>query len=193
MKRKLKNTHLIILLVISFLLIITVGVTLANYYTQHKLENNFVTADYNITLSEYFPITIWDDNNILEKKITISNDGSAAVLLRVAYNEMWIDSNGNILNNLYEGKEIVNKNWSNEFISNFQYYDGWYYYKKTLLPEESVVLLNSVEKKIDVYNESGTQYNLDFNYEVLQADNGAAEKVWGYEATIEGSDVIWKY
>ena len=186
-----KNKPIIFLAALFFL--VSVGGTIAHYFTQHQLENNFVTADYNISLSEYFPKEEWDNDNILDKQVTISNNGNADVLLRISYNESWVDKDGYILNNLYEGNEIVEKNWTNEFINDFEYYNGWYYYTKVLTQDDSVDILNTIEKVIDVYNEEGTKYNLDFNYEVLQAENDASESVWGYKATIEGSSVTWEY
>ena len=183
-----KNKSLIFL----FLLfpMISIGGTIAYYNTTQSLENTFTTANYNTKMSEYFPITEWDEDNTLDKQLTISNEGSGGVLLRFTYNEMWYE-NGDVVNNLYNGKEIVTKNWTQAFINDFEYHEGWYYYKKVLNADESVTILDSVVRNYDVYDET-SEYHLDFNYEVLQVENNASEYVWGYEAVIEGSNVTWR-
>ena len=184
-----KNKPIVFLLAIG--LLATVGSTFAFYYSKHVQENNFNVSDYSVTLEEYFPVSEWDSDKTLDKEVKITNNGNSDVLLRVSYNEIWYNSD-DIVNNMHNGTPIVNKNWSEEFVNNFEYSEGWYYYKKVLSKGESVVILESIEKVVDVYNESTSQYQLDFNYEVLQAENGAASKVWGKEASIEGSSVEWE-
>lgn len=185
-----KNKPIIFL--ITIMLLATVGGTFAVYYKQYIREINFNLADYSIVLEEYFPITEWDEDKILEKQVRIINNGTANVFLRVSYNEIWYNGD-DIVNNMHNGIEIVDKKWTTEFINDFEYSDGWYYYKKLLSKGDSVTILNSVEKVVDVYNEETNHYELDFNYEVLQSDNSASEKVWGEKATIEGSRVIWEF
>lgn len=184
-----KNKPIVFLVAVCLLTI--VGGTFAFYYSKHVQENNFNVADYSITLEEYFPVSEWDSDNILEKEVKITNNGNSDVLLRVTYNEIWYNSD-DIVNNMHNGTTIVEKNWSESFVNDFEYSEGWYYYKKVLSKGESVVILESIEKVVDVYNETTSQYQLDFNYEALQAENGAASKVWGKEATIEGSSVEWE-
>lgn len=182
-----KNKSMIFLALLFFM--ISVGGTIANFYTKHELTNGFKTADYNISLSEYFPITEWDSDNTLDKRVTVTNNGTGDVLLRISYNEIWIED-GDIVNNLYEGNEIVTKNWTSDFKDNFEYKEGWYYYKKVLGKKEEVTILDSVVRNYDVYNET-SEYHLDFNYEVVQVESDASESVWGYKAEIEGSNVVW--
>ena len=188
--KRIMNKNKPIVFLLAIMLLSTVGGTIAYYYSQHVQENNFNLADYNITLEEYFPDDEWDEDDILDKQVKITNNGNSDVLLRIAYNEIWYN-NDEILNNMYEGVAIVDKHWTDAFLNDFVYSGGWYYYNKVLKKGESVEILESVEKVVGVYNGSNYQYQLDINYEVLQADNGAAEKVWGTEATIEGSNVVW--
>jgi len=185
-----KNKPIVFL--VGIMLIGVVGGTLAYYYTRNTLENDFRVADYNVTLEETFPINEWDEDNELEKEVRIVNKGEASVLLRISYNEIWYKGE-EILNNLSNGVEIVTKNWNEEFRKDFEYHEGWYYYKKELARGESVTILNSITKTIDVYNEEEINYELDFNYEVVQADNKASERVWGYGTKIENGEVKWQW
>lgn len=190
LKKTISKNKPIIFLVAVFILTIA-GSTIAFYYSKHVQENDFQLADYGVTLEEYFPVSEWDEDNILDKKVTITNSGNSDVLLRIAYNEIWYNGD-NIVNNLYNGSPIVEKKWSQSFINDFVYSDGWYYYNKLLSKDESVVILESIEKVLDIYNESTDYYELDFNYEVVQSSNDASKYVWGKTSTIEGSNVTWE-
>lgn len=187
-KRAIRKNKPMIFLAALFLFV-SVGGTIAHFYTQQVVQSGFKTADYNISLSEYFPISEWDSDNTLDKQVKVSNNGTGDVLLRVSYNEMWFED-GDVVNNLYEGNEIVTKNWTAEFKDNFTYKDGWYYYNKVLERESSVTIMDSVVRNYDVYDET-SEYHLDFNYEVVQVENDAATEVWGMSAEIEGSNVVW--
>ena len=193
-KRKLKKKPIIFLICMA--IAITIGTTYAYYYTHYAIENNFKLADYNITLEEYFPNDVWDADNNLDKVVTVSNEGNADVFLRVSYNEMWYeeeeDGSKRFLNNLYENKEIVTKNWNEEF-DNFVYKDGWYYYTKILSKGDSVTILDSITKNYNIYDLEDIKYQLDFNYEVLQVENYASKRVWGYDTTVKGDSVTWEF
>lgn len=189
--KRIINKNKPIVFLLATILLTTIGGTFAFYYSVHVQENDFNIADYNITLEEYFPVSEWDDDNILDKEVKITNNGNSDVLLRVTYNEIWYNGN-DIVNNMHDGTHIVDKNWSQEFVNDFEYSDGWYYYKKVLGSGQSIVILETIEKVVDVYNDSTSQYQLDFNYEVLQVKNSASSRVWGKEASIEGSNVQWE-
>ena len=193
---KLKKKPLIFL--VALFATVFIGTTFAYFYSVHTYENDFNLADYNVELKEYFPKDEWDEDNTLDKRVVISNGGQADVLLRISYNEMWYrEENGEkeILNNFVNGNPVVKKNWTVAFTNDFTYKDGWYYYEKTLGTGESVTILDSIEKLITtIYTAENEKYQLDFNYEILQADNHASLRVWGYDSTInEEGDVDWDF
>lgn len=188
-KYKIKKKTIIFLTMLF--VSVAIGSTYAYYYNHYVIENKFNTSDYNVSLSEYFPKDTWDEDNSLDKQVSISNNGSADVLLRISYNEMWYDEKEN-LNNLYNGNEIVTKNWNEDF-DDFIYHNGWYYYEKVLSSGDSVSILDSITKNYDVYNDEGIKYQLDFNYEVLQVENYASERVWGYKSSIQNGIVSWTF
>lgn len=191
--RKIKKKPLIFLSI--FLLILTVGSTYAYYYTHYAIENNFNTADYNIVLEEYFPSDVWDNDLNLDKKVTITNSGDADVFLRISFSETWYQEKNDekeILNNMYNGQYIVQKNWNSEF-NDFVEKDGWYYYTKVLNIGDTVAILDSITKVINIYNDESIKYELDFNYEVLQVEAYATKRVWGIDSSVDGDNVTWDF
>lgn len=194
--RKIKKKPLIFLLVLCLLGI--VGTTFAYYYTEIAIPNQFKAMTYNVTIEEEFNDT-WGT-----KKVSFVNneETNAQVVLRINYNELWrkeINGVNVSLDNNVNGVNVVTKNWTTAFTNDFvDGGDGWYYYKKTLNAEESVQVLNSIslnESLISTspyYNDYKTYtYELDFNFEAIQANSSAISEIWGKNATITGGDVTW--
>ena len=194
--RKIKKKPLIFLLVLCLLGII--GTTFAYYYTEIAIPNQFKAMTYNVTIEEEFNDT-WGT-----KKVSFVNNEAtnAPVVLRINYNEAWrkeINGVNVSLDNNVNGVNVVTKNWTTAFINDFvDGGDGWYYYKKTLNAEESVQVLNSIslnESLISTspyYNDYKTYtYELDFNFEAIQANSSAISEIWGKNATITGGNVTW--
>ena len=194
--RKIKKKPLIFLLVLCLLGI--VGTTFAYYYTEIAIPNQFKAMTYNVTIEEEFNDT-WGT-----KKVSFVNneETNAPVVLRINYNEAWrkeINGVNVSLDNNVNGVNVVTKNWTTAFTNDFvDGGDGWYYYKKTLNAEESVQVLNSIflnESLISTspyYNDYKTYtYELDFNFEAIQANSSAISEIWGKNATITGGNVTW--
>ena len=194
--RKIKKKPLIFLLVLCLLGI--VGTTIAYYYTEIAIPNQFKAMTYNVTIEEEFNDT-WGT-----KKVSFVNneETNAPVVLRINYNELWRKEVNGVklsLDNNVNGVNVVTKNWTTAFTNDFvDGGDGWYYYKKTLNAEESVQVLNSIslnESLISTspyYNDYKTYtYELDFNFEAIQANSSAISEIWGKNATITGGDVTW--
>lgn len=188
----MKKSILLFGILVAILLVAT-QVSYAYFKSSESAENNFNTADYNIKLEEYFPTSHWIEDTPLEKRVTISNNGEADVLLRISYNEMWyreVDNEKRILNNLVNGQEIVKKNWTEEFLNDFVLIDGWYYYNKVLSSGDTVTILESIEKLTNDYS-TDEKYELDFQYEVLQSHAESSKKVWGIDSIILDGNVEW--
>ena len=194
--RKIKKKPLIFLLVLCLLGI--VGTTFAYYYTEIVIPNQFKAMTYNVTIEEEFNDT-WGT-----KKVSFVNneETNTPVVLRINYNELWRKEVNGVklsLDNNVNGTNVVTKNWTTAFTNDFvDGGDGWYYYKKTLNAEESVQVLNSIslnESLISTspyYNDYKTYtYELDFNFEAIQANSSAISEIWGKNATITGGDVTW--
>ena len=194
--RKIKKKPLIFLLVLCLLGI--VGTTFAYYYTEIAIPNQFKAMTYNVTIEEEFNDT-WGT-----KKVSFVNneETNTPVVLRINYNELWRKEVNGVklsLDNNVNGTNVVTKNWTTAFTNDFiDGGDGWYYYKKTLAAEASVQVLDSIalnESLISTspyYNDyKSYTYELDFNFEAIQASSSAISEIWGRTATISGGNVTW--
>ena len=178
LKRIRKNKPVIYcLLLLSFF-----GITgTMAFLTSNVVFNNiFKTSSYDVKIEENF------DNTWGTKEVFVVNSGEANVFIRLNYSEMWIDLNNNIMNNKVDGVSIVDKTWTENWVSDFILgSDGWYYYKKILNKDTSVKVLDRIDlnktllEKNDCYNDYLTSnYELNFNVEAIQADSRAIKELW---------------
>lgn len=192
----MKKKIYILLLVTIF--ICGIRIVFALYRANTNLPNQFKAMTYNIVLEEEFYDT-WGTKKI---KLTNRDTTNTPVVLRVRFNELWsktIQGQFLTLDNNVNGVNVVQKNWTSAFLNDFVLdTDGWYYYKKTLDPEVSVQLLNSISLREDViltspyYNEyHDYDYELSINYEAIQATPSAIHDIWGKTVTISGGNVTW--
>lgn len=192
--RKLKIKPLIF---IVLLLIVTISITYATFFSTTSIANRFESLVYDVSLQEEF----YDDWGT--KKVYIKNNESATpVILRVSYVEYWskeIDNELFTLPNKENNEDIVIKNWTDTWKNDFVLGDdGWYYYKKILNADTTIQLLESIELNEDLlasspsadsYNEY--DYELTFRYESIQATEKAVKKLWDKDITINGDNVTW--
>ena len=194
--KKIKKKPLFFLLLLLALGI--VGTTFAYYYTEIAIPNQFRAMTYNVTIEEEF------NNTWGTKKVSFVNneETNTPVVLRINYNELWRKEVSGVklsLDNNVNGTNVVTKNWTTAFTNDFiDGGDGWYYYKKTLAAEASVQVLDSIalnESLISTspyYNDyKAYTYELDFNFEAIQASSSAISEIWGRTATISGDNVTW--
>ena len=173
-----------------------VGTVLAYYLNSVTISNKFNTMTYDVEIKERF------ENKFGTKEVEFVNkekDTSVGVALRVRYNELWSNVNENgvvsVLSNKIGDINVVDKEWTNDFLNDFDYIDGWYYYKKILKPGESVKILNSISKNSILsshteYNEY--DYELTFNFESIQATKKAISDTWNKQIIIEGDNITWE-
>ena len=194
--KKIKKKPLFFLLLLLALGI--AGTTFAYYYTEIAIPNQFRAMTYNVTIEEEF------NNTWGTKKVSFVNneETNTPVVLRINYNELWRKEVNGVklsLDNNVNGTNVVTKNWTTAFTNDFiDGGDGWYYYKKTLAAEASVQVLDSIalnESLISTspyYNDyKSYTYELDFNFEAIQASSSAISEIWGKTATISGGNVTW--
>lgn len=189
-----KNIKIVIyLLVIGLIMIL--GGSLAYFYQEVVVPNNFKTMTYNVKLEEEF-YNDWGTKRIYIRNLEETN---APVVLRVNYNEVWsliIEGNIRTLSNTLNGENVVTKNFTSTFLNDFiEGDDGWYYYKKILKPSSSIQILESISLKNDliINNNEYHEYNyeLSFNYEAIQATDAAVIDIWNKNITINGDNVVW--
>lgn len=194
--KKIKKKPLFFLLLLLALGI--VGTTFAYYYTEIAIPNQFRAMTYNVTIEEEF------NNTWGTKKVSFVNneETNTPVVLRINYNELWRKEVNGVklsLDNNVNGTNVVTKNWTTAFTNDFiDGGDGWYYYKKTLAAEASVQVLDSIALNESLISTSpyyddykSYTYELDFNFEAIQASSSAISEIWGKTATISGGNVTW--
>ena len=190
----IKNKSLVF--VFMLLLLIGIGGSFAYYYSEVVIPNEFKAKTYNVTIEEVF------NNTWGTKEVSFVNNEStnASVVLRFNYNEKWRKTeNGvtNSLSNTIGGVSVVDKTWTSAFTNDFVKIGDWYYYKKVLNALERVQVLSSISKNTTLIASSGEPYDdydyeLDFNFEAIQASGEAISDIWGKTVTIEGSNVTWQ-
>ena len=201
MKSKLKKINKKPLIFILIVLVLTiVGGTYAYYYSEVILPNEFKTMTYNVTIEEEFNNT-WGTKKV---RFVNNEETNTPVVLRINYNEKWrkeVDGVLLSLDNNVNGENVVQKTWTSAFTNDFiDGGDGWYYYKKVLNAEESVQVLESISLKESListspyYNDyKNYTYELDFNFEAIQASSSAVSNIWNKNVTINGGDITWSF
>lgn len=191
--RRLKKDPVVIALIL--LVLAGTSVTFAYVINNISISNRFKMMTYDIQIDENF------ENKFGTKEVTFINkekDSNTKVALRVRYNEIWSSENANgvlnVLSNKINNINVVDKNWTDAFLNDFVYDDGWYYYKKVLNSGDNVTILNSINKnsilqthpEYDDYN-----YELTFSFEGIQATKRAIKDTWDKNITIEGDNITW--
>ena len=201
MKSKLKKINKKPLIFILIVLVLTIiGGTYAYYYSEVILPNEFKTMTYNVTIEEEFNNT-WGTKKV---RFVNNEETNTPVVLRINYNESWrkeVDGVLLSLDNNVNGENVVQKTWTSAFTNDFvDGGDGWYYYKKVLNAEESVQVLESISLKESLISSSpyyndykSYTYELDFNFEAIQASSSAVSNIWNKNATINGGNITWAF
>ncbi len=184
----------------SFLLILcigVVGVTLAYTIFNYSYSKTYTTKGYNVTMEGQFT------NGFGEKKVSFKNNDTMPVVIRFTYNELWSKEDSEYgmftLSNTVGTESVVTKTWTTPLETNFTLgSDGWYYYNKVLDANSSVEVLNSIafndtlaQTSSDYEDYRTYDYDLSFNFEAVQADTKAIQKVWNKSATITSGDITW--
>ena len=181
------------LIILSVLVVAAATATiLGTYATSHNvstIKNEIAVANTGTRIIEDA------DGGFGRKEVTIKNEGTSSpkVLIRIAYSETWTKSDGTIISNIVNNSNVVIKNWTTDFTTDFvDGGDGWYYYKKVLNPASEVKILNSIALNDSEYNKYN--YDISFRFESVQADATAANALWGKTATInESGAVTWAF
>lgn len=193
--KKMKKKPLFFLL--ALLIVGGIGGTIALFTTTVDYSNVFSTSKYDVVIKEKF------NDEFGTKEVNLTNDSSADVIIRVNYNESFVKKTGDenlILNNLVSGSSLVTKAWTEAFLNDFTYHDGWYYYNKKLKGNSAVQILTAISLNEELLSNdelkkeySDADYELDFNLESIQASEAAIKKIWGYDISITGDEIAWNF
>ena len=187
-KRDLKVGEFFILLGIVFIIF---GFIYRNSSNKNDVKD---FSDYSVimTIIEDFNKE-WGKKNVS----VINNKSSKNVVFRIKYNEEFVDDNGNVLPSKYNNRDIVIKDWNNEFRNNFTYLNGYFYYNYILSYNEEVKILDSINLDTDFINSNNLEeyfylgYSISFDVEALLCDEDAIMDYWKVNGTIKDGVVNW--
>ena len=190
MKKNIKK----IIPIIALVLVGTFGITLAYFRNTDSTFFDLFASNYDVEILQDA------DPGWGKRIITFKNKGSSPVYLRISYNEIWskeVDGTEVIYNNLLNSDTAVVKDWTQDFLNDFELIDGWYYYKKELGANQSVTVLNNINiREYDSswdYDYRNLDYELAWNYEAVQTNSNAVNKLWNINVNNEGNSVQWQY
>ena len=153
---RLKNRGFVAKLVLVTSLVLTVTILGATYaFRSHnnELDNRLKAHSVSGAIIENGAPT-GDDKGFsinpggeVTKSVQFKNTSDAAVFVRVAYAQTWMDEDGTLL---AHSPSYATLNWNaslaSDWESSFFASDGWYYYKKVLKAgETTTAILDSVE------------------------------------------------
>lgn len=178
------------------LAVLIIAVAATTFLGVYAASHNVSTIKNEIAVAQSGTRIIDDtDGGFGRKEVTIKNEGAGSpkVLIRVAYSETWTKADGTIISNIVDNNNVVAKNWTTDFTTDFvDGGDGWYYYKKVLNPASEVKILNSIALNDSSYNKYN--YDLSFRFESVQADAAAANALWSKNVTIDDNGVAtWAF
>ncbi len=181
--KNIKNKKAIVFLLL-ILVVGIVGGTFALFKLSHGAENKFTISSPDVVLEETEDVLIFsNDNKTLERNVFVRNYGTADMLVRVSYNEMfynpeystrsYTDAYSSVVSYNSLG-EVVQKNWTQDFKDNWELHNGWYYYKKVFEGnEENVVRGNAPSINPDEENVSGVVFATTGREWILNPQTGA--------------------
>lgn len=199
-----KKRNIIFLLLIVFCV---VGVTYAYYSHSKSFNNNFEVGNFEVVIEEIFEEGTclgngetedgeYCSDSPLSKEVYVVNYEDTDAIVRINYNEFIVSSTEteykNILSTYSSHRgDFVEKEWTDEFIDDWFFYDGWFYYRKVLPAGSDVKILNSVD--LNSCGITGT-YNLDFNIEAIQASQDAVSELWDKNVVINSDGtLVWDF
>lgn len=173
------------------------------------ISNSFGISEYRtITTEEFTSPTNWTPCEKVPKTITVKNESSSNVKVRLSYNERWESETGARLGLSHNGSRLVELEFQNE--SDWESRDGFYYYKNELAPgEETSSLFKNVVLSCDAdlghtnvcsQTASGivcakpddpyenAKYHLNVKVESLQAS--AADEEWFNSAYLDAGSSV---
>ena len=196
--KKYINKKSIIIASVMLLLLATVGTTLAYIFTETKpVENTFNPSKVSCAVVENkgTPVTgsVTNTGDIKEN-VQIKNTGDTDAYIRVAVVVNWASADGSCVwaqkpaDNDYEITYNLNCDW-------FDGGDGFYYYSKTISPEElTTILINEAKQlKSAPQTPDGIQYYLSIEIvasAIQSTPETVVEEQWG--VTVENGVITQK-
>jgi len=194
MPRKLRKLWWLVGLIAAVVAVGGTGMVYAYIKQQTELENYLQSHQTGIEIEENFPIANVRADVTATKQVRFRNTGSSPVLLRVAYSEHWQDNWMSRVVWHPDPGNIATKNWTAAWTSEWDYKDGWYYYKKVLpagaATDRILESITMADYPIMRAPYTTSNYDLSFIAEAVQlsdellVNNQASDSVFGRRATV---------
>lgn len=183
----MKKRMLLGLSLVVTLIVFMTGVTMAWFTDSKEVTNSFTAGTVKLNLEEVFTSPgNWNPGDETPKDITLKNDGTKAIYVRVKLEPKWNDKaveGGAITPN-----ELATTNVTYEPVDANWVKVGDYFYYKNILGSNLEVSNNSKEVTLKLKvklkgEETGNDYQgkvftLKATAEAIQAKNGAAQDQW---------------
>ena len=181
-------------LIVAVVVVGGTGTVYAYIKQQTELENYPQSHHTSVEIEENFEDGVVRADTTTVKQVQFRNTGSSPVLLRVAYAEYW-QRGGETLPEWYpDPGNIAVKNWTLAWANEWDYKDGWYYYKKVLPAGAATArILESITMSdFPIMRQPYVvaRYELSFLAEAVQlsdevtVNNLASDTVFGRRATV---------
>lgn len=160
---------LLLLVSLVLLLALAVGGTVAWLNTSTTpVENTMIPGNVPITINETFDGTT-------KSGVSVTNNGNIDAYIRVAIVANAVDGEGNIIAGTAPSYNVNNTNW--------QYLEGYYYYKGAVAPGETTAALFT-----DPVTVAGGELNiLAESIQVLGGTDGKTASVYAWGHSFDGS------
>lgn len=183
---KVKNKKSIIFILLTVVLF--VGGTIAFLLTTDTFDNLFLAGTYRVATTEVFESPDnWKPGEETAKTVTMKNEGTIPVRIRISYDEEWKSFNLDNLPLDQDGEIAAIINFDNE--DDWIYEDGYYYYYKELEPgEETSSFIKSVTFNPNIENSIVCSPKLDGTGNVCESTgDGYDEGKYTLTFNIEGA------
>lgn len=193
MKKKLDK----IIIIISLIVLLVIGVTMAFYKATLIQNNKLSLKDSGVSVIEEYGERIdFLPGETIDKKIKFKNEKTLELFIRFKLEDKWTLIDG-------EPSEAqvgaVEKKYTDFFNNNVLIgNDGWNYYKKVLKPKEITPdIMSAIKLSEEVSNDarfldySQLNYKLDILVEALPIEEDRVKNLWGASFTRNSDEVNW--
>lgn len=161
-------------------IILFTGVTLWIKF-DNTINTVFSTGAIEIEINQYTGDYNWKPDSKIEKRVTVKNIGSNKAFVRVNLEFKWEQDLPYYMNTSNNNKKTVEFIYDEMFSEDWLEYQGYYYYKKPLNPnEETSSILKQLHFNKDISKEYiNKQFSLDVLAEAVQVTNNTYKQAWG--------------
>lgn len=182
MKRLVRKTSKPFALVATILLIAAIGTgsTLAWLMDSSERVNSFVVPEVTPTIVETFEDGDSVKSNVYVKNTVATGETGIDVYIRVALVPTWETADGHVAPISADLDVDLNVVLNLDLIDGWVLYDGYYYHKDTVAPQQatSILIQSATVKTESAGATAGYKMNLQVLAEAIQATKPAVKEAW---------------